>query len=68
MTPPRSPGAVVIPEVPGGEQLSGAARVPLPPAPGPPHLLLLPGSDQVADTSGDQARHLDHPVLLALGV
>ena len=68
MTPPRSPGAVVIPEVPGGEQLRGAARVPLPPAPGPPHLLLLPGSDQVADTSGDQAGHLDHPVLLALGV
>ena len=64
MTPPRSPGAVVIPEVPGGEQLRGAARVSLPPAPGAPHLLLLPGRHQVEDTPGDQAGHLDCPDLV----
>ena len=60
--------AAVLPLVPGGVRLGGPARVPLAPAPGAPLLLLLPGSDQVADTSGDQARHLDHPVLLALGL
>ena len=56
----------VDPLFPGGGELRGAARVSLPPAPGAPHLLLLPGSDQVADTSGDQAGDLDHPVLLGV--
>ena len=57
---------VVFPVVQGGVELRGDARVPLAPAPGSPHLLLLPGSDQVADTSGDPAGHLDHPVLLGV--
>ena len=57
---------VVFPVVPGGVELRGAARVPLATAPGSPHLLLLPGSNQVADTSGDQAGDLDHPNLLGV--
>ena len=57
---------LLLPVEPGGGQHRGATRVPLPPAPGAPHLLLLPGSDQVEDTGGDQAGHLDRPDVLGV--
>ena len=56
--------AGVEPVLLGGDELPGAARVPLPAGAGPPHLLLLPVSDQLEPPWPEQARHLDHPVLL----